>query len=380
MKKTIQTIYKIHSWVGLLIGLLLLLISLSGSLLVFYEEIDHALNPALLRVKEGGHKLPLNQVYANAKQRFPEAEQIRFRRLPARSDHSIELNIVKEGNFLLVYVDPYTGHVLGERKRFAFLMDWLLRFHYSLFAAEIGELTVALLGVLLIISLLTGVLVYRKYIVKVLLFKVPLKFKNWRQGSSELHRIIGVWSMVFNLIIAVSGCYMLYHILLNAYAASKQETIVKTPIELKVSLNNLLTIADKELAGFVPYSISVPSDSTAPITITGRVADPNPLSSAYSSYISFNQHTGQIVKIFNIRHQKLTAQVDKAMYPLHFGNYGGIVVKIIYSLFGLTPSILAVTGFLLWWRQRRKRKGKIHPSNKSPNKKVFVTAKTPLKN
>ncbi len=362
--------------------MLLLLISLSGSLLVFYEEIDYALNPELLLVKEGDHKVPLNQVYTRAKERFPEAEQIRFRRLPASADHSIELNIVKDGSFLLVYVDPYTGQLLGERKRFTSLMDWLLRFHYSLFAAETGELTVALLGILLIISLITGVMVYRKYIVKVILFRVPVKFKNWRQGSSELHRIIGVWSLVFNLVIAVSGSYMLYHILLNAYTAEKQVEVRKTPIDLNVSLDHLLTAADTALAGFIPYSITVPSDSIAPITITGSAADPNPLSSAYSSYVTFNQHTGQVVKVFNISQQTFTVQADKAMYPLHFGNYGGLTVKIIYSLFGLTPSVLAITGFLLWWRQRRKRKGITHPSSTyTPTKrKVMAVAKTPLKN
>lgn len=220
-------------------------------------------------------------------------------------------------------------------------------------------------------SIITGSIVYRKYLLKVILFKVPLKLKNWRQGSFQLHRIIGVWSLVFNLIIAVSGCYMLYHILTTALTTSKEVKGMKKPVELNVSLDELLTVANTKLAGFVPYSITVPSDSVAPITITGGVTDPNPLSSAYSSYITFNQHSGQVVKVFNISQQRFSAQLDKAMYPLHFGNYGGIFVKIVYSILGLTPSLLAITGFLLWWRKERKKQP-TPTKNKSNPRKVTV--------
>jgi uncharacterized iron-regulated membrane protein len=265
------------------------------------------------------------------------------------------MNVVKGGKYFLVYVDPYSGNIIGERQRFTFLMDWLLRFHYSLFAEETGEMIVAVLGLLLIISVVTGIIVYRKYIVKVLLFKVPLRLKNWRQGASELHRIIGVWSLVFNLMIAITGFYMLYQIFLPSFSAEEAEELVQKPIELKIPLEKLLSNSGEVIPEFVPYSITVPSDSMALITVSGGVKDTNPLSSDYSSFVSFNQYTGEIEKVSDIRKQTFTNQLDKSMYTLHFGNYGGILIKIIYSIFGITPSFLAITGFLLWWRQSKKR-------------------------
>jgi uncharacterized iron-regulated membrane protein len=355
MKKRIKFIFKLHSWIGLFTGLSLLVISLSGSLLVFYEEIDHAFNPDLLRVEVLSEKVPLDQVYTTVRNRYPEAENIRFRHLPATPDQSIEMNVVKGGSYFLIYVNPYTGMIIGERERYTYLMDWLLRLHYSLFAEEAGQIIVAILGLLLIVSLITGILVYRKYIVKVLLFKIPLKLKNWRQGSSELHRIIGVWSLAFNLVIAVTGFYMLYPVLLPSYYAVEEVEMMKKPISLKVSVESLLVKANTTIPGFVPYSISIPSDTITPITIFGRGASPNPISSAYDSYITFDQNSGQTETVYDISKQRATSQLDKAMYPLHFGNYGGILIKIFYSIVGLTPSALSISGFLLWARKMKKK-------------------------
>jgi uncharacterized iron-regulated membrane protein len=194
-----------------------------------------------------------------------------------------------------------------------------------------------------------------------LLFKIPLKLKNWRQASSELHRIIGVWSLAFNLIIATTGFYMLYPVLLPADYAAEEVKIKKKPIVLKVSLETLLLKTNAPLPGFVPYSISIPSDSIAPITISGSLANPNPVSAAYDSYITFNQNSGQTETVYDLSKQTFTEQLDKAMYPLHFGNYGGVLIKIIYSILGLAPSALSISGFLLWARKKKKTKKEKQP-------------------
>jgi uncharacterized iron-regulated membrane protein len=378
MKKRIKFVFQIHSWIGLITGLLLLVISLSGSLLVFYEEIDHLLNPALLTVEPQAEKVSLNEIYSTIRRQYPQAENIRFRHLPVEEGYSIEMNIIREGQYYLVYVNPYTGQIIGERERFTFLMDWLLRLHYSLFAEEVGEMVVAILGLLLVFSVVTGIVVYRKYILKVLLFRVPLKLKNWRQGSSELHRIVGVWSLLFNLLIALTGFYMLYPVLLPSYYAGKAEQLAQRPIALQLSLDELLTQSKEKLAGFVPYSIAIPSNSDAPIKITGGVPDRNPLSPAYSSFVSFHQSTGELIKVYDIRNQSFINQADKSMYSLHFGNYGGLFLKVLYAVFGLTPALLAITGFLLWWRQGKKKRKVPNPEAKV-NKRKVVRVSSPVK-
>jgi hypothetical protein len=53
-------------------------------------------------------------------------------------------------------------------------------------------------------------------------------------------------------------------------------------------------------------------------------------------------------------HEKTSAEkFESMMYPVHSGVYGNIPVKIIYCVGGLTPALLAITGFILWWRRKR---------------------------
>jgi uncharacterized iron-regulated membrane protein len=73
----------------------------------------------------------------------------------------------------------------------------------------VGELLVALLGVVLMLSMATGAVVYRKHLVPVLLFRQKINWKNTRSAASGLHRVVGVWALLFNFAVAGSGVWML---------------------------------------------------------------------------------------------------------------------------------------------------------------------------
>jgi uncharacterized iron-regulated membrane protein len=253
-----RKLFQLHSLLGLVTGMLLLVISLSGSVLVFHEEIDHALNPDLLTVPVAGPRLPLNQLYAQAAGRHPSAEAIRFRRLPLRAGQALEMNVTEAGKYTLLYLDPYTGRVVGERQRYTFLVDWLLRLHYSLFLGGTGEFVVALLAVALLGSVITGLFIYRKYIWKVLLFRVPLTGKNWRVLSSGLHRIVGVWSLLFNVLIAVTGFYLHYPALVSAFGEEAEPEPVSRPFRPSLSLRD-----SGPVASTFPPNPAAPSCCTA---------------------------------------------------------------------------------------------------------------------
>jgi uncharacterized iron-regulated membrane protein len=351
-----RRLFQLHSLLGLVTGMLLLVISLSGSVLVFHEEIDHALNPDLLTVPVAGPRLPLNQLYAEAAGRYPGAEAIRFRRLPLEAGHALEMNVTEAGQYTLLYLDPYTGRVVGERQRYTFLVDWLLRLHYSLFLGSAGEFVVALLAVALLGSVATGLFIYRKYLWKVLLFRVPLTGKNWRVLSSGLHRIVGVWSLLFNVLIAVTGFYLHYPALAAAFEGQgeAEPAPVSRPFRPSVSLDELVARSTRVMPGFVPRSINLPAKPEGAIVLYGSV-EGHPLLGPYGNWVAFDALTGAVSEVYDLRQQSPPAQLDSALGTLHFGHYGGIAVKILYALLGLTPAFLSLTGALLWWRRKQTR-------------------------
>ena len=104
-----------HRWVGLAIALPLLLVSLSGAVMVFEDQIDRALNPQVSFVTPGGQVLAPSDVVRRAAAAFPDA-QLGALTFPDRPDYALQISATSKalGPFT-VGVDPYTGQILGTR-------------------------------------------------------------------------------------------------------------------------------------------------------------------------------------------------------------------------------------------------------------------------
>ncbi|HEY0055675.1 MAG TPA: PepSY-associated TM helix domain-containing protein [Pedobacter sp.] len=347
-----RKIFAIHSILGLITGTLLLVISLSGCILVFHEEIDRALNPPLLSVTPTQHKISLDTIYKSASQQFP-GSFIRFRHFPNNPDASIELSVQKQAVWTFAYYDPYTGDYLGSRNAREYFFGWLLGLHYGLLAGAVGELLVGILSICLLLSIFTGVYVYRKHLLRVLMFKITFKFSNWRKASSSLHRIIGVWSLVFNLMFAITGFWMLRYVF---QPSTYQETIEpqKMNFPISVSLDSIVKTAETTFTGFKVSAITLPKDRDETIKLYGALVTQSSIFGKHANSIEFDPLTGKELNRLNIANQSVVNKWDNIAFPLHSGLYGSFLVKLIYCIAGLSPSLLSITGFLLWIRRKRR--------------------------
>ncbi|GAA4352382.1 PepSY-associated TM helix domain-containing protein [Hymenobacter saemangeumensis] len=363
-----RRLFTLHSWLGLITGLLLLVVSLSGVLLLFEPELDHAWNPQLLSVSAPPAGRPsLDRVMAAARQRFPQPAHLRLRRIPTSPTAAVQVSVDQpDHRWLLAYFDPYTARYLGQRDARAHFFGWLLGLHYSLLAGKGGELTVALLGLALVLSVLTGAVVYRKHLLPVLLFRQKVSWNNWRTASSGLHRLVGVWSLAFNLIIAGSGVWMLRAAFLpETYAAEEAEKPLLTQPKVAVSLDTLAARAASAVPGFQLQGLALPrTASDTVVKALGRLAD-RPLYGDFSQTITLSARSGQVLAAADVRQAALAEQTELLAFTLHFGQFGGLLVKLLWSLGGLSPALLSLTGFLLWWR-RHKKPG---PQQKAPSTK-----------
>jgi uncharacterized iron-regulated membrane protein len=277
---------------------------------------------------------------------------VRFRTLPKTPGSAIEMSLERGADWYFAYYNPYTGRLLGVRNADTYFLGWLLNLHYSLLAGTPGEYVVALLAVSLLLSTLTGLIVYRKHLLKVVLFRKPFMFTNWRTASSSLHRLVGVWSLVFNLGIAFTGFWMLRHLFTNPPTEGKAETFTAN-LPLSYPVDTYVQRARAALPGLVAYGVWLPHNSTESVLVFGRVAGSHLLHNEYSSSVALHPATGRVVFVDDARQGSFSEQLDIIALPLHAGQYGGLLVKILYCLGGLTPALLSVTGGLLWLRRTR---------------------------
>src|SRR5439155_754907 len=132
---------KAHLYVGLTIGLVLFVVAVSGAALVFEDNIDRARHPALSYVTPGDHLLPLQELIMRVKAAYPAA-QLGSVTFPEKPDHSMQVSARSKQDTLSIYINEYTGQVLGDREaaeRETSLARRIHLLHTRLFAGQIGE-------------------------------------------------------------------------------------------------------------------------------------------------------------------------------------------------------------------------------------------------
>jgi uncharacterized iron-regulated membrane protein len=352
-----KRIFTLHAWLGLVVGGFILLFSLTGAALVFSKELDAAFNRRQRVIEAPApnqQPLPYDVLYARARAyAAPRGYAVAaFRELPEHPTETIDVLLTKGEEYTSVFLNPYTGQVLGPRQRE--LTRWLLDLHYNYFLGKVGEALAAVFALALVGSVLTGLVVYRKHLVPVLLFRQKISWKNWRTAASGLHRVLGVWTWLFNLMQAVTGVWFLLYLLEPGTWQTAPPAAAPAPVT--TSLDALVRRARQQLpAGRLTY-LNFPRTATDTVgqfyvNLPGRwwLGD-------WATTVTYSPRTGQILSVERESDLPVSSQVRSLFGVLHFGHYGGLVVKLLYCLGGLLTAVISLTGFTLWWRRKQPRR------------------------
>jgi uncharacterized iron-regulated membrane protein len=274
-----KALFQIHLWTGIGLGLYVLLMSVTGSALVFRRELVKWLAREPRVVAGSGARMTENELKQIAKRGYPEYEVTRVwpRKNP---DQPVEIWLERRGKKLQRLFNPYTGVDLGDsiRAGFRFVL-WLADLHDNLLLEKTGRLINAAGGIFTMLLGLTGAIIWwpgsdtwrRSLSFR---WKTNPKGFNW-----TLHSALGFWTFLFLFMWALTGIYLSIPIVFN------------DAVDFLEPLN--------------PPSKSL------------RFGD----------------------------------RVLYWMAQAHFGRYAGIPVKIIWTVVGLAPAVLFVTGTVMWWKR-----------------------------
>jgi uncharacterized iron-regulated membrane protein len=351
-----KRLWQLHSWLGLAAGLGLLVIGLTGSALVFRSELEALIHPGLALVEPTpAGRLSFDELLADVQRQIPDHEITGWVVDPDDPTRADILWAVPHGStdWRFATLDPYRGTLLTRpRDDASTFTGWLLELHYAFFAAHVGMIITGILAMLLCFLGVTGVWIYRE-------FWRHLFTLRWGRGArilvSDFHKFIGITSVAFNLLLGFTGAYWnITHVLGEELAGTPQPPPMTGRLYgTTLSLDGLVADASKRLPGFRTGYISFPWEPGREATLYGAFAGSGPLRGPYGTYLTYDPHTGAHQSTRDLRMQGAWAQVVDAFTPLHYGNFGGLTVKILWSLGGLSPGLLAITGFLIFLRRRR---------------------------
>lgn len=372
-----QLVFKVHSWLGLFNGIWLLILGVTGSLLVYTKELDKWINKDVLTVSPLEKRLSVDSLYQIVRAKYPRAMGTNITRFPKDKTDCISFKVyVTDGSKPRLHwndtygidLDPYTGKILREcnysKIGDSFLM-WSGNLHWNLQFGDYGTLIITIAGILLFLNIITGIIIYRKYFFKALLFRAPVKWSNWRTGTSGLHRYIGIWSTIFNVLIFYSGLQMTW--------GSFDPASYKRPEPLQfntspyASLDKMMDEVQQIYPGFEPDYFFIPfskavinGTNLSYVSEMGHIPGTPSIVPISASHVDFDVNTGKLVNVENaneeLKKKNLWQKFNYIAYSFHAGTFLGQFSRILYVFIGLAPSFLAISGFMLWWRRKRKSK------------------------
>ncbi len=342
-----------HSWLALPIWFFLFFVCVTGSLAVVSSEIMWLVNPAM-RVSEEGQPVPLKQMVAAAEAAVPDG---RVTALGWGGSHmAVNVRVaVPDGGFVTAWVNPITGQVQQVSTGAPFhsflraLHGWLLIYPYGWYA-------VSLLGLPLLGSLVTGVVVYKRFWRS--FYKPSIRWgAPARVVWGDFHRVAGTWSLWFVALMAVTGLWFLINTLLadlGAPLGGSQVPALVQRDDLAVAATAPPADPDLILAGAlgaVPDMrltyMALPATAFSPAWVFG-MSGQAPL---LPDFISVNPRTGAVMDVSGGFDSSAASLTGTIMRSLHTGDFGGLPVKLVWFTFGILLSALVFSGMKIWARR-----------------------------
>jgi uncharacterized iron-regulated membrane protein len=359
-----NALFQIHLWLGVGLGLYFVLIALTGSIIVYKKEMERAMIPHLVRVSPLDKRVSFQSMVDTVKAAYPKASlQNVYLYWQPGDTWSFRMQSKTEGR-IQVYVDPYRGTIVGEDRYRDKFLQWVYDLHINLLMGDFGELLNGWGGFALALMSLSGIVIWwpgRRFWRTGFIYETRAR---WKRQNYDLHKLSGLVSAAFLFLLAITGAYWSfptqYESLLSALTGTpaKIATPRVSPVKDKVDLDTVLARAIAAIPGGTP-------------TLFRPAAKPNEVHSLHhllpgdwrtqgDHVVYLHPATGDVVRITRHEDVPLAARLQRDIYGLHFGTFWGHPSRIAWVLIGLSPTLLFVTGLLMWWnRSLSKRRASL---------------------
>ncbi|WP_409150122.1 PepSY-associated TM helix domain-containing protein [Sphingobacterium sp. BS-2] len=355
----------LHLWPSIVSGLIVVFVCLTGTLIVYCDEILELSAADAKYVEVAGPKATAVQLLESVKETNPNLEisQLVFFNDPERSVRARAFN--KESKKLnLIYINPYTAEVMK--------VDYTIHFffvtahlHASLLAHSIGGWVVLISTVIFLISCITGLILWwpKRWTKKTKQDSFTIKWKaRFKRLNYDLHNVYGFYSLLLCFILSATGIIIFFHAslgsaIIRSFGGSDEHLEAALPAvdESRTSLDfaqfayrALEKNPDKKNASIWLYNLDKVGAYTFQMGVSGLKSTEN------LGLEVFDKYNGQHIAVERpfVLHEK----VENYVWQLHMGQWWGQFGKLSTFLAGIIATSLPITGFLIWWGRRKKKK------------------------
>jgi len=348
----------VHKWTSLICTVFMLLLCLTGLPLIFHHEIGHALGTEVDAPEKSPDtpRISLDRVLEIARSRYPD-RVVQFASQEEDSDEVWYVTMTPTpaptADFEQVPVDARTGAVLPRpplHQGFMWVMDKL---HVDLFAGQPGKLFLGVMGLLLLASIVSGVVLYAPFMRK-LAFGEVRQYRSRRIRWLDLHNLLGIVTLAWLLVVGATG-------VLNTWAELLQQRWQSTelaallgpyrdqpviPDAERAPAQRALEAALRQVPGTHVTFIAFPGTTfSSPRHLTFYLRGNEPLTSRLPQPVLVDAGSAKVTAAARLPWYLIALQVSR---PLHFGDYGGMPMKIVWAALDIISIIVLGSGLYLW--------------------------------
>lgn len=359
---------RIHRWIGVGLLVLLIPIGLSGSLLVWHDDIETMLYPARYAVSGPGPLLSPDRYLAAAGAVLDDGLRPSAVRFPAKSGAPVIVMARAAplgGQLRLqsVYLDPPTARVLDVVNPRASFFGWLHRFHENLTIPQFsGRQVVGWAGVGMLAMTLSGLLLWWP---RNGAARAGLRWRRSPTATSNLHHLVGVWVAVPLALASMSGIYLAFPQTARITMAALAPMSNGPRPGFGQPFHDATMTPDRALAA----ALDTTPGATARVLFMPAVATDRGAAGRNGPAIwrvELRRPSGDVANVTVDDRSGETRQLPDPLAgdvaaqwirSIHDGSRGGLIWPAVVFLVGLCPAILGFTGVIVWLRGRRARRG-----------------------
>ncbi|MEZ5921064.1 MAG: PepSY-associated TM helix domain-containing protein [Parvularculaceae bacterium] len=339
--------WRAHQWAGLNFSILISFIFMTGTLAVFDNEIDWLLNPAFrVDPKTVSSEMNWESAVQSLAGKFPAYKVIRVTSPIDRGFAAVAIVQPPKSRQKRVYIHPETGSIQGVGG--SITAEQILHdIHRKLMLPTgIGTAIVSSMSLMLLTSLSTSFYVYRRWWRG---FFRPIRLSNMRTALGDVHRLAGVWSLLFIVVLSLTSSWYFIRSIGLAPHEPRGVQVAGIEVSTKDEIENFeqaLDRARRALPDLSVRSVLFPKPRTGVYSFYGQ--DGSWLVRDFATAVYVNAKTFDVELVRTPKELNFFERVGETVDPVHFGSFAGVWSKIAWFCFGLLLTGMSLTGAAIY--------------------------------
>jgi uncharacterized iron-regulated membrane protein len=367
MTKFKKTILFLHRWLGLISGLVVFIVSITGCIFCFQDEIQDAIHSyRKVEISDKSYVGP-SELKSVALKSYPKAT-VNYIYYYGKDRPAAVLVQNGSAGLIYMYLNPYTGKILHSEALLSNFFVVIEYIHlYLLLPPKIGGMVVGISVIIFLILMITGIILWWPKRKRDRKRSFTIKWNGrWRRVNYDLHNVLGFYVTSIAIILAVTGLAITFEWVNNGiykmanlgknYTSEnvipKSDTLHSGSIKGVAALDQAFHQTEYRSPKAQMFLIYDPSAKTESVGITAYAQS---LHYYKSDQYYFDKYSGRLLKILPYGQKSAGMKMNQMNYDIHVGQVLGLPGKIIAFVASLICASLPVTGIVIWLGKGKKK-------------------------